>query len=147
MEEIASKVIELAEKYLPDFRIRNGQVISKTCPFCNGGDHSDSQTFAIGLYNGAWQCLRGSCGAKGSFRELCENFGERVDFSYRAPTARAKKTYEKPDPRKLQPVTEDIITYFATRRISEETIRAFGISSDEMAILFSRSIGMVTLYL
>lgn len=132
MEQIAAAVMSLAEKYFDNFRIRNGQVVVKTCPFCHGGENHDTDTFAVGLYNGAYSCLRGSCGAKGSFRELCEYYGmNHESYDTPRPIGSKEKTYTKPDPDALLPITETISTYFAMRRISEETVKAFRIAADE----------------
>lgn len=43
----------------------------------------------------------------------------------------SKKVYAKPDPDALMPLTEEIITYFAVRKISEETLTECCISADE----------------
>lgn len=132
MDNMASMVIELAEKHLGYFRVKNGQVVAEYCPFCNGHDH-DKETFAVGLANGLWQCLRGSCGKKGNFRQLCEHFGEQAPVGYSLPqvTQQQKKIYEKPNPDILHPMTEEMITYLATRRISEQTLKDWKISSDD----------------
>jgi len=132
MDSMASAVIELAEKHLGFFRVKNGQVIAEYCPFCGGNSH-DKETFAVGLNNGAWQCLRGSCGKKGNFRNLCEFFGEQAPTGYSLPqvSQQQKKVYSKPDPDELYPMTEEIVTYFATRRISEETMLDWKISADK----------------
>jgi len=123
MNDITSAVVALAEKHLGDFRIRNGQVVAHLCPFCNGGENGDTDTFAVGMHNGAFSCLRGGCNKTGSFRELCEFFGERQVSVVNAPktVGTNKKTYEKPNPEMLKPLTEEAITYFAIRKISEET--------------------------
>ena len=132
MDNITSAVISLAEKHLGDFRIRNGQVVAKLCPFCNGGNSHDMDTFAVGMYNGAWSCLRGGCGKKGSFKELCDYFGEgHFDYaSMPKAVSSQKKIYEKPSEDDLLPVTEDIVTFFARRKISEQTIKDFHIAAD-----------------
>lgn len=133
MEQITSAVIQLAEKFLDEFRIRNGQVVAKTCPFCQGGNNGDTDTFAIGLHNGAFSCLRGGCNQQGSFKQLCEFFGEKYDGEIHLPrpVGTKRKVFDKPDPSKLLPLTDEIITYFAIRKISEETIKDFGISADD----------------
>lgn len=119
---------------MSEFKIRNGQVVAKLCPFCHGGDNEDENTFAIGLHNGAFSCLRGGCSKQGSFRQLCEFFGERYDGAINVPkpvSGNKKKVYDKPDPDQLRPVTEDIVTYFAVRKISEDTLNECGVASDE----------------
>ena len=133
MDNITSAVISLAEKHLGDFRIRNGQVVAKLCPFCGGGNNHDMNTFAVGMYNGAWSCLRGGCGKAGSFKDLCDYFGEH-NFDYTSipkEIRQEKRVYEKPSPDMLNPVTDEIVTYFGIRKISEETLKDFRISSDE----------------
>jgi len=132
MDSMASAVIELAEKHLYPFRVKNGQVITELCPFCNGHE-KDKETFAIGLNNGAFNCKRGSCGRKGSFKELCEFFGEIAPVGYSLPTVtqQQKKVYRKLSTDMLYPMTEDIVTYMATRRISEQTLLDWKIAADD----------------
>jgi len=129
---MASMVLELAEKHIGYFRVKNGQVIAEYCPFCGGHD-KDKETFAIGLNNGLWQCLRGSCSKKGNFQQLCSFFGVDAPIGYSLPrvTEQKKKSYDKPDPAKLLPMTPEIVTYFASRRISEQTMLDWDIRSDE----------------
>ena len=135
MDKISTMVIDLANKHFEDFKIRNGQVVPTYCPFCGGGDSHDKNTFAVGLYNGAYQCLRGSCGVKGSFRQLKEHYGELYDDFEDArvlPIAPLKKkSFDLPDESDLKPLTDEITTYFALRGISEETLEAFKIAADE----------------
>ena len=116
MDAIAAAVLSLAEKHLGNFRIKNGQVKVDYCPFCKGGQNGDYDTFAIGLHNGAWNCLRGKCTKKkGSFKELADFFGEdasgvRSLGKMMTPT---QKTFVKPNPDDLHEITDDIVTYFA----------------------------------
>lgn len=134
MDAIAAAVLDLAEKHLGNFRIRNGQVKVDFCPFCKGGQNGDYDTFAIGLHNGAWNCLRGKCTKKkGAFKELAEFFGEDASSvrSMANPTSAVKKVYVKPNPNDFEDLTEEIITYFATRRISEQTVKDFKVVSDK----------------
>lgn len=126
---ITAKVLELAGKHLGEFQIANGEVIAKECPYCHGGEHHDLRTFYIGMHNGAFKCHRGSCGKSGSFRELCNDFGEHwegdvVPF----PSSAKKKEYKLPDPNTLSQLTERAIEYFGHRGISQETLEAFNIS-------------------
>ena len=139
MDSMSSAVIELAEKHLGAFRVKNGQVVAEYCPMCGGHDH-DRETFAIGLNNGLWQCLRGSCGKKGNFNQLCNFFGEVAPTGYSLPNItqqQKRKTYTKPDPEIIYPMTEEIVTYFARRKISETTLLDWKISADSKGnILF-----------
>ena len=108
------------------------------CPLCNGGEHGDTNTFSINTATGAWNCKRGSCtGIKGkhegSFRDLCKFFGEEAPVGYTLPkeSAAKKKTYTKPDPEILKPLTDQIVNYLAARHISENTLKDWHISSDK----------------
>ena len=133
MDGMTNAVIDLCEKHVAEmggFRIRNGQAVAQYCPFCRGGNHGDTETFAIGLYNGAWSCLRGNCNKTGSFRELCEFFGERYTQALSVPIYSKPKSYDKPDPQILHPITDQIRDYFKIRHISEDTLEAFHIASD-----------------
>ena len=138
MESIANAVIDLANKHFGEYKIRNGQVIPERCPICNGGTSHDKETFAIGTYNGLWNCKRGSCSGvngmrEGNFKQLCNYFGEAAfEFSSLPKTIRsAKKVYVKPDPSKFKEITEEGINYLASRSISPETVKDFGLLSDK----------------
>ena len=38
---------------------QNGDELTfRTCPYCEGGDHNDKDTFSINLASGAFCCLR-----------------------------------------------------------------------------------------
>ena len=138
MESIATKVLELADKHFGEYRIRNGEVIPKLCPFCKGGNDRDRDTFAIGLYNGSWNCKRGNCTglngrAEGSFKQICEHFGESTfEFSQLPKQLSAtRKVYDVPDPDMLKELTDEIIKYMAERCISEQTLRETKVAADE----------------
>lgn len=129
---VANKVIDLCDKYIGEFEIKNGEAVAKLCPFCHGGtDGHDKKTFYIGLHNGAYKCHRGSCNEEGSFRDLCNHFGVKYEGSVIPfPTGHGKKSYDKPDANILHPYTEQIEAYFKLRCISKETLDAFKIASD-----------------
>lgn len=128
---LQEKIVEFCDKHLGEYRIRNGQAVARYCPFCHGGDSGDIETFSVGLYNGAFSCLRGSCAQKGSFRELCERFGERyVTDGIRLPSQYARKVYARPESNQLLPITETCVQYIESRMISKDTIDAFRIASD-----------------
>lgn len=132
MDEITMKVSEIADKYLGEYRIVNGQINAKYCPFCNGGAHNDKYTFYIGLHNGAYMCHRGSCGAEGSLTNLCRHFGEQMLNKQYEPAkiSSKKKAYDLPDPTKIGTLTEEAKAYFATRKISERTLEDWRIGCD-----------------
>ena len=138
MESIANAVIELADKHFGEYKIKNGELIPLVCPLCKGGSHRDKETFAIGLWSGLWNCKRGGCDGidgtrEGNFKQLCNHFGEAAfEFSALPKAIReTKKVYDKPDPEILQPLTEEIKTYFAGRGISTDTLDDFKIAADK----------------
>jgi len=123
-------ILDLCKKHFQEYRIRNGQIVTKYCPFCHGGNSGDAETFSVGLYNGAFSCLRGGCGKTGSFRELCEFFGETPAKAVSMPSSRSRRLYVRPQV-KILPLTDEIKAYFAQRNIGEKTLGAFGVGSDE----------------
>lgn len=126
-----SAVMALCEKYLKDITIKDSQIVPRYCPFCNGGRNADAYTFAVNKYNGTYNCKRGSCGKKGSFRDLCNHFGEAFTSSVMTPFKRIAKVYDRPSELSLKPLTDEIINYFSLRCISQKTLEDFKISADE----------------
>lgn len=107
-----------AEKHLSPFSVRGDELIPTLCPFCQGGENHDKYTFALNLSGGVYVCKRGSCGVRGRFEELAEHFGERAELI--RPTAKLKKQFVLPDV-DLKPLTDEIISYFGKRKISQAT--------------------------
>ena len=127
MDAVLSAVIELANTHnFDNWRIVGNELkVRGTCPICGGGSNKDTDTFAINAMTGAWNCKRGSCTGingkhEGSFRELCNFFGVEAPEGYSMPrqTKAQKKSYVKPNPDDIEPLTDDIVNYFATRKIS-----------------------------
>lgn len=115
------------------YRIRNGELVPTYCPFCNGGDNRDEQTFAVNLHNGAYNCRRGSCSEKGTARQLFDFFGETApdDYGSFVNTAKKVKLYERPDINAFSAITDECVAYLAKRGIGEETIHDMGLLSDD----------------
>ena len=127
--------ILFAQKHLGEFIVKGAEIIPAYCPICHGGQNGDRDTFAMNIYTGAWNCKRGSCGQEGSFKELTENYGEVADPSVangkNFTIQPMKKVMEYIIPSmELLPLTEEIISYFETRRISQKTLEAYRVSSD-----------------
>lgn len=130
-----NQVIALLDRRLQPYRISGAEARTRTCPFCGGGDSNDLYTFCVSLETGAYKCFRGSCGVSGDFKRLAERMGERVDANPRS----ALKTNPQyvPPTSKCYALTDDIISYFDRRGISEATLNAYGVSADEKGnILF-----------
>ena len=132
MENIASRVRSLASKYFSPYKVRNGELIPKYCPFCGGGENQDQETFAVGLYNGAFNCKRGQCNKSGSFRELCDYFGESApeQVAVNFTNSKQKKLYARPSEADIKPISKEAVAYFAKRKISKETLDAFKVGCD-----------------
>ena len=64
--------IEYARSFLGAFKVKADEIIPSLCPFCNGGDHQDKDTFALNFENHTYNCRRGSCGQKGHFFGVAE---------------------------------------------------------------------------
>ncbi len=56
------------------------EVQFKYCPYCHGGAHRDTYTFAVNKKSGAYNCLRSSCGKQGHFVTLARDMGYALDF-------------------------------------------------------------------
>lgn len=126
-------VIELVTKYLGKYkRVGNGELRVQYCPFCDGGEHHDKDTFCITLDTGAYMCQRASCGASGSFKQLCDFLGEALprDFYDPRTVGKKKKVFDKPDASKYGMLTDQIVKYFNSRCISKQTLLDFKIQSD-----------------
>lgn len=110
--------------YLGEIASNNGNEITpKYCPFCRGGQHHDKNTFSINSMTGAYNCLRGSCGEKGSIHRLAKYLGVGImtkETYFRE--SKPKKIYKKPDCNS-QELSSNTINYFKNRMISEKTLR------------------------
>ena len=71
--------LEYANMYLGEFKVVGDEIKPLYCPFCGGGNHQDRYTFALNMENHTFNCMRGSCGVKGHFSELCREKNLRYD--------------------------------------------------------------------
>ena len=130
-----------AEKYLDNYKERNGEIVPKKCPFCKPTKRDNFWTFAINRESGAYNCKRQKCGAKGSFRELLVEFGEIDENStvsantkphdVRRMTQDQENDYENPDISDTETdLSDEIIDWFNWREISEETLAEWDIREE-----------------
>lgn len=130
--------VEFAEKYLYPHKFKGNEIIPFVCPSCNGGPHRDRGTFALNIEKLTYNCRRGSCGVSGTFSALCKEYGEESDDlkEWKAIYIPKPKVYKKPDV-KPKKVTNEVIEYFKTRGISEQTVKHWKIGcNDRNAIMF-----------
>jgi len=127
--------IEFADKYLGQYKIKGDEILPLYCPECRGGLHHDKHTFALNMDKHTYNCLRGSCGARGTFDELCKKYGERTDYMAEIRKNNfdnfiEKKEYKKPA-MKLNRLSQQAEEYMYKRKISITTITHFDIKSDK----------------
>lgn len=110
-------------------RERGDELNFALCPYCRGGSKKDKNTFSINLGNGAFKCLRSSCGVSGNMVKLSQDFGYslgNVIDNYFAPKKKAKK-YKKPE-KPIEP-KEPAVKYLLSRGISEDTAKKYEITT------------------
>ena len=121
---------EFASAYLGEYKVHGSEIVPALCPFCNGGDSHDRNTFALNTENHTYNCKRASCGEKGHFKELCDKYGVSMDEPNKPTYAPPRKAY-KPAETKISKPTDPVSEYLKLRGISEETASKYGIGSDE----------------
>jgi len=115
--------------------IRGEELILRECPYCHGGKSKDTDTFAINLTNGAFNCMRSSCGEKGNMIRLHDDFG--FSLGRDADTYYARKRERRRFRTYTPEIRDGAIAYMATRGISEEVTRQYSITTkkDEDSIV------------
>lgn len=108
---------------------RKNELIFEDCPYCRGTTN-DKNKFAINLKTGMYNCLRATCGAKGSFLTLARDFnfslGRDVDEYYnRTRQFRNLKKYGRPESK------DAAVEYMKTRGISEVVTKHYGITTKQ----------------
>jgi len=128
--------IEVAYRAFPgNFTVKSGEIISKYCPFCNGGEHKDRGTFALNINTGLYNCKRSNCGEQGTLKQLCDKLGiPWGQKSYEMP-AKPVKSYKKPAT-KLMPISSEVQEYLKKRGFTPETWETRNISESEGRIVF-----------
>lgn len=123
--------IEFARQFFEKYQISGEEIKPEYCPFCNGGAHRDKYTFALNSVKHTFNCMRGSCGQKGHFSELCrlkgvsfDGEGQRRVYQYKQT-----KTY-KPPQTETKTATDEVINYINRRGINPGTVERFGVCSD-----------------
>ena len=116
-------IMAFADRHIAPYKVKHGELIAETCPFCKGGESGDHGTFYVSLDTGQYYCHRGKCGARGGWVRLLRHFGE-------APNINSVSQQFKPLSIVPQPRTETIDKYFAGRGISTETLDKFQVGAD-----------------
>lgn len=102
------------------------------CPYCHGGRNRDKWTFSISKKNGAFNCMRSSCGVKGNMITLAEQFGLELDKDisayYNLNNYNNKFKKFKDAHREIE-VRSPAIEYLKSRGISEHITRKYEITT------------------
>lgn len=126
---LKNDVYQFAGNYLAPYRRSGDELKARLCPICHGGDNQDEYTFSINAQTGLANCLRGSCGWKGTIKDLADMYGYTMT-SNRTFATPAKKKLHAPEV-ELVPLTDECIAYLETRKISKDTMDAFRLASDK----------------
>jgi len=118
--------IEFARSYLIEFKKKDKEIEAKYCPFCNGGQHRDQFTFSVNTAKHTFNCLRGKCGEKGTFKELCDRHGVQADYyiewlKEHGMSEKSVEVYIKPQ-YNVSKVSDNTVKYFSSRGISRATL-------------------------
>ena len=110
-------------------KVNGNELVFDVCPYCKGGKNRDKGTFAVSLIDGAFNCKRSSCDAKGNMLTLEKDFswfslGREYDEYYKP-----KKVFKSlPQPKmKIQP-KPFAVQYMMNRGISQETTEKYQIT-------------------
>jgi twinkle protein len=106
------------------------QLVFQTCPYCNGGRNHDTDTFAIGLDNGAFNCKRSSCNMTGNMITLAKDFNFNLSDSVERYLQRGEyhKDNYKPYKYEYTEPKDGAVKYLLGRAISEKVCRKYEIT-------------------
>ncbi|GLU17500.1 hypothetical protein SLE2022_338640 [Rubroshorea leprosula] len=118
---------------------------SLLCPVCKGGDSEEKSLSLVISPDGAsasWICFRGKCGWKGNTRALADGKSSFASQSkINSSKVKRKITVESLG---LEPLSNQLLAYFAERMISKETLHRNAVmqkrcndKGDEFAIAFT----------
>lgn len=135
-EKVLGDLLAFADQHLAPYNVRRKadgttEIVPKLCPFCKGGQSGDENSFALSVDHGVYVCKRGSCAQRGKFSVLAAYFGDSTSLP-NMPAAKVKSPPQYKLPQvELHGMTEEIVHYLETRKISRETAEAFRIASDD----------------
>ena len=113
--------VQLADRYLGEYRIKGDEINVKICPFCQPQKKDNFWKFYLNKNTGVYDCKRDKkCGESGSFYELCKHFNVADEIKAKKSKPKKKK-YKKPDVELENISNESIKKYIQYRGISEET--------------------------
>ena len=119
---------DFADNFLQPYKIKGDEIIPQLCPICRGGESYDKHTFAVNIRNLTYNCMRGSCNAKGTFAQLCRINGVQADTNF--DVRESKKDYKKPEPIETPP-SEKAMQYMKLRGFTQQNIDLWKVKSDD----------------
>lgn len=81
--DIKAEVLQFVDNTSAKIKPKGNEYEFEYCPFCNGGQSHDKNTFAINYMTGQYQCKRASCSEKGNLWTLTKD--SRFDYSLPEP--------------------------------------------------------------
>lgn len=118
----SNDVVALAHSLGADTKTKGDELFFKYCPYCEGGDSHDKETFSINLKTGAFKCFRSSCDRHGHFVEFARDKNFPLDFGYKP------KHYKKLEQKKIE-VRDAAVEYLKSRGISQSTAKRYSITT------------------
>lgn len=98
----------------------------RRCPKCGAtAPRDDDWKFSVNWKTGAFGCLRGSCGYKGHFVELCRDFGYKIGNEVDQTYA----VFPQPE-RRIKP-RDSALAYLSARGISKEIAEKYEVTAFE----------------
>lgn len=114
-------VWEFARSISAEVAQKGDELFFQRCPYCNGGESDDRNTFSVNLVTGTYNCFRATCGKQGHFVELARDFGFRLDFGERRQYRKLKQSDVV--------VRGKAVEYLAGRGISREIVERYRITT------------------
>ena len=121
---------DFARQYLGKCEYKGDEITPTYCPYCGGGKNKDKHTFSLNTVKETFSCLRGTCGKRGHFSELCKHFGVEADKSDNYEMYKKDVKHYATPTTPTKPITTAVEEYCKLRGISKETLDFYGVKSD-----------------
>lgn len=135
-----ANIVDVVSTYLPDLK-KNGANYTCKCPFHN----EKSGSFTVSLQKGIFKCF--GCGESGNSIDFLMKYknielpealtilgekynlmGEDTEKNKVEKSSTEKKAFKKPAPKVESELSENLIKWFADRKISEKTLKALKVT-------------------
>ncbi|KAF5733612.1 twinkle protein chloroplastic/mitochondrial [Tripterygium wilfordii] len=134
---------KLEEIGIKDLALATGENYRLLCPMCKGGD-SEEKSFSLSIDKDGgyalWSCFRAKCGFRGGTRAFADS---KSSYSTSNQLTQVKPIREVTvQSLQLEPLSNELVGYFAERLISQETLRRNSVMQkrslgNEIAIAFT----------